>query len=44
MNIRNILKVLFVSFSSILLLVPMHAQPADSSQVHLGYDISVAAD
>jgi len=44
MNIRNILKVLFVSIGSILMLGQGHAQQSDSVLINLGYDVKIAAD
>ncbi len=44
MNIRNKLKVLFVSIGSILMLGQGLAQQSDSALINLGYDVKVAAD
>ena len=44
MNIRNKLKVLFVSIGSILMLGQGLAQQSDSALINMGYDVKVAAD
>lgn len=44
MKIRNIIKVLFVSLTSLLTIGQSKAQESDSTQVNLGYGVTLAAN
>jgi len=44
MKIRNIIKVLFVSLTTLLMFGQSNAQESDSALVQIGYDIAVPAD